>query len=114
MIENTERSERTNIEKNVLRRVHTIRAVRPLVSLSALSTAVALLALYGIGKEVWVARVVENAPHELSALPLFYFSAFTNTEFVVQALSLVVLIAVVYLVRETAQHLTRILVLARA
>lgn len=104
----------TNIEKSVMRRVHTIHALRPFVSGGALSAVVAVLTLYGIGREVWVARVFENAPHAASALPQFYLSAFTNTDVVVQALSLLALVSVMYLARETAKLITSVLVPVRA
>ena len=104
----------TNIEKNVMRRVHIIYALRPLVSGGTLSVLVATLALYGIGREVWVARVFENAPQNFSALPQFYLSAFVNTDFAVQVLSLLALLSVVYLARETATLLANVRIPVRA
>ncbi len=104
----------TNIEKNVMRRVRTVYYLRPFVSGGSLALVVAAIALYGIGKEVWVARVFENAPQTAGALPQFYLFAFLNTDFVVQALSLLALGAAVYLARETAKLFTAALVPARA
>lgn len=104
----------TTIEHTVMRRVHTIYLLRPFVSGGALSVVVASLALYGIGREVWVARVLENAPHNPSLLPQFYLSAFTNTDMFVQALSLLALVSVVYLARATAKLVTGALVPSRA
>jgi len=104
----------TNIEKNVMRRVHTIHTLRPLVSGGALAFVLAGLALVGIGKEVWVARVLENAPHTFALLPQFYLSAFTHTDIVVQALSVVALASVIYLARETAKLVSNIFIPVRA
>jgi hypothetical protein len=75
---------------------------------------VAVLALYGIGKEVWVARVVENAPESVSLLPQFYFAAFLHTHVAVQILSLAVIVSVIYLARETAKLITSSLIFVRA
>jgi nicotinamide mononucleotide adenylyltransferase len=100
----------TNIEKNVMRRVHTIHVFRPFVSGSAFSIVVAAFALYGIGREVWVARVFENAPHDFARVPEFYFSAFTNTEIIVQILTVITLISMIYLARKTAKLISNVLV----
>ena len=97
----------TKLEQNVMRRVRRIYYLRPFISGAGLSGAVAVLSLYGIGREVWVARVLENAPHDLTALPHFAFAAFANTDLIVQALSLMVIVATVYFARETAVHMTR-------
>jgi cell division protein FtsX len=99
----------SKIEKNVMRRVHTIHILRPFVSGGAAAVLVAGLALWGIGRQVWVARVFENAPREFAALPQFYLSAFTNTDFVVQILTLLTLVSIVYLARETAKLITHTL-----
>ncbi len=104
----------TNIEQNVMRRVHTIHALRPFVSGGALAVLVAALALYGIGREVWVARVFENAPHSFALLPTFYLAAFENTRLIVQAFTLVTLASVIYLARETAKLISNVLIPARA
>lgn len=104
----------TNIEQNVMRRVRTVYYLRPFVSGSTLSGVVAALSLYGIGREVWVARVVENAPREVVSLLNFALSAFANTDLVVQALSLLALGAVVYFARETSKVFASVLTPARA
>ena len=104
----------TNIEKNVMRRVRAIYYLRPIVSGGAFSLLVTVLALYGIGREVWVARVIENAPHGATDIPRFYLSAFLNTDTVVQVLSLLALVAVVYLARATAHSVAQLFLFARA
>ncbi|OGG39809.1 hypothetical protein A2118_03325 [Candidatus Kaiserbacteria bacterium GWA2_50_9] len=93
----------TNIERIVMQRVHLIRALRFAISSSALSTLVSMLALWGIGREVWVAHVLQNAPaNPLNQLG-FYVVAFAHTRLIVQALILLALTALVYLAYEVAK-----------
>jgi hypothetical protein len=103
----------TNIEKNVMRRVRTIHTLRPLVSGGTLAALVCLLALWGIGREVWVARVFQNMPQtsDFANLATFWFAAFTHTRLLVQALALVCVASVIYLARETARLTERLFVL---
>lgn len=88
----------STISNTVMRRVRVIHTVRPLLSGTALGSALALLAVWGIGREVWVAHIVENlalsfqAGHVLSYLA----AAFLNTRFVVQLLTLGALGALIY------------------
>jgi hypothetical protein len=93
----------TSIEKNVMRRVRLIRALRPVTSYAALSALVLLLALWGIGREVWVARVFANGPQDLIGHSLYLFYAFEHTRLLVQALSVLTLGSLIYLARETAR-----------
>ncbi|KND51134.1 MAG: hypothetical protein ABA06_02355 [Parcubacteria bacterium C7867-001] len=88
----------------VMSRVRTAHALRPLVSATALSLVVFVLALYGIGREVWVAHVFENLSNALGngTITTYLTAAFLNTRFVVQALSIVSLGALIWLARETA------------
>ncbi|MHB8660832.1 MAG: hypothetical protein ACYC75_02775 [Minisyncoccota bacterium] len=95
----------SNIERVVMRRVHLIRVLRPFISSGALATLIFILALWGIGREVWVARVLENAPKNLVDLPRFYVAAFDHTRLVVQALSLAALAALIYTAREFVRAL---------
>jgi len=64
-----------------------------------------ILALWGIGREVWVARVLQNAPANFFDLPRFYFSAFMHTHLVVQILILLTLFSLLYVAREVARAL---------
>jgi len=109
MIKNTEQSERTdnrtNIERIVMQRVHLIRALRFAVSGSVFSTLVSALALWGIGREVWVARVLQNAPADWLDLPRFYVAAFMHTDLLVQALVVLALFALLYVAREISRAL---------
>ena len=88
-----------------MRRVRIIRAARVALSAEAVVLALATLALYGIGREVWVARVFENAPSlaNIGASVHFWVFAFLDTRLPVQLLTLIVLVSVIYLARETAR-----------
>jgi hypothetical protein len=90
----------SNIERIVMQRVHLIRALRFAVSSGALSMIVSLLGLWGIGREVWIARVLQNAPTNLFDLPQFYIGAFLHTNFIVQACVVLTVIALLYVARE--------------
>lgn len=103
----------TKIEQNVMRRVRRVYYLRPVVSGSTLSVLIALFSLYGIGREVWVARVFENAPSDFFAIVRFLAYAFQHTDLVVQILALLTLISVAYLARETAKRVVSVFTLAR-
>lgn len=96
-------NERTNIEKIVMQRVYLIRAFKVAMGSGALSTLVSILALWGIGREVWVGRVLANAPASLLETPQFYISAFLHTHLSVQILVVVLLAALLYVAREIAR-----------
>ncbi len=103
---NNSMNDQSPIERVVMRRVRRIRALRPIVSSGALAALVFTGALWGIGREVWVARVLENAPHNVDMLPQFYLAAFDHTRLIVQALTLLTLASLIYLARETARGLS--------
>lgn len=106
MIENTERSERTNpthIERVVMRRVHLIRILYLIISTGVLAALTLVLALWGVGKEVWVARVFENAPANIEDLPNFYIAAFVHARFIVQVLTLLTFASLLFLTREVVR-----------
>ena len=94
------------IEKTVMKRVRRMRVLRMLFSNAALAAVVCVAALWGIGREVWVARVLQNAPADISELPRFYVAAFSHTRLIVQALSLAALAALILLARETARFIS--------
>ena len=104
----------SDIERVVMRRVRVIRVLRPFISAGALAVLTFTIALWGIGREVWVARVFENAPHNLALLPSFYLAAFTHTNLVVQALALASIGSLVYLARATARLAGSVLTPVRA
>jgi len=106
MIKNTESGERTNIEKNVMRRVHTVRVLRVVFSGVTASFLLLLLALYGIGREVWVARVFTNGPQDFFGHFTYLSYAFTHTRLIVQVLTLLTLASIIYLARSFARTIS--------
>ena len=106
-------TDRSPIERVVMRRVHTIRLLRPLFSGGALAALIFVAALWGIGREVWVARVIENMPQpfNLAAEERFFLFAFQHTSFLVQALALATFASLVYLARETARMISSLVAL---
>lgn len=101
--------EPTPIERRVMRRVHLIRALRYAISSGTLSTLGTIVGLWGIGSQVWVARVIENAPKDVLALPQFYTEAFLHTRPLVQLCVLATLIMLWLVAREIsrATHILR-------
>ncbi len=69
-------NEQSQIEINVMQRVHRISKLRVLISGGVFALTLALLALYAIGREVWVARVFENGPQTFSGHALYLLYAF--------------------------------------
>lgn len=102
-------NEQSNIERIVMRRVLLIRILRLVISTAVLAVLTTIAALWGIGKEVWVARVFENAPHNIGNLPNFYFAAFMHTHLIVQILTLLTLASLIYLAWETVRLIAHIL-----
>lgn len=96
----------SNIERIVMQRVYLIRALRFAISSGALSVVVSLLALWGIGREVWVGRVLQNAPSNPFDSIRFYLTAFVHTNLLVQVLILLALATLLYVVREVARALS--------
>jgi hypothetical protein len=106
MIENAERGERTDIEKNVMRRVRLIRVLGLIISTAVLAVITFVLALYSIGREVWVARVFANGPQDFTGHALYLVYAFLHTRFIVQILAVLSFISFLYLLRVTARALS--------
>lgn len=96
-----------NTKAIVLSRVRTIHALRPFISQGTLSLAVFAGALWGIGREVWVAKIVSNMPSltDIAGLSNFFLNAFLTTSFSVQMLSVLVIVAVAYSAREMAKFI---------
>ncbi|MDP3402330.1 MAG: hypothetical protein Q8S35_00015 [bacterium] len=93
----------SSVSRTVMRRVrilYGIRAATPVFAASFLF----VLALWGIGREVWVAKVFENMSSYADAPGMLSFltSAFLNTDIVVQALSILALGALIWLARSFA------------
>lgn len=93
----------THISHIVIQRVRTIHAIRPLLGRGALALVIFVAALYGIGQEVFVAKVIENMPSvsDMGALARFVTAAFLNTAFLVQALVIASLLSVGLLIRDS-------------
>ncbi len=107
-------NEPTKIERVVMRRVRTISVLRPLFSGGALAALILVAALWGIGREVWVAKVLANGPQDFFGHARYLGYAFEHTRLVVQALSLAVLAAMLYLARSAADLAVGTLLPARA
>ncbi len=97
----------TNIERTVMRRVRLIRILALVISTATFAALAFLAALWSIGREVWVARVFENMPplREGGTFLGFWLSAFLNTHFLVQVLTLLTLLSLFFLVREIFRFL---------
>lgn len=101
-------NEQSNIERAVMRRVHLIRILGLIISTITFAVITLVLALWGIGKEVWVARVFQNAPADITNLPNFFISAFGNTRFIVQILALLTFASFIYLARATIRAISSV------
>lgn len=115
MTNNTTRSDnmepminQSNIERIVMRRVRLIRLLVLIVSTATLAFLTFIAALWGIGREVWVAQVFQNAPTDFTDLPNFYFTTFAHTRFIVQILTLLTFISLIFLARETARVISSV------
>jgi hypothetical protein len=105
MMNNT-MTEQSDIERIVMQRVHRISVLRIVISGAVFAITIALLALYGLGREVWVAQVFENGPQTFSGRILYLVYAFEHTRFVVQALAVICAGSFVYLAREVLRAIT--------
>ncbi len=92
--------DRTPIERIVMRRVHLIRILLLVMSTAVLAVLAGVAGLWGIGKEVWVARVFENGPDGFFDHLGYLFYAFVHTRLIVQALSVLTLVSFGFLARE--------------
>ncbi len=97
---------KTNIQEVVMRRVHRINHMRPLLSTGTLAFVVFGFALFAIGREVWVAKVLQNMPSmtDVLAVVRFFEAAFINTRFGVQVLIVIALAALIWLARELVRY----------
>lgn len=92
-----------------MRRVRLIRIFGLIVSTVVLAVLTLVATLWGIGREVWVVRVFQNAPADIWHLPNFFISAFTHTRFIVQALAVLTLTSFAFLIRELVRLITNAL-----
>lgn len=103
----------TNIERIVMRRVRLIRILRLVISTVVLAVLTSIAALWGIGREVWVARVFENGPQDFFGRAGYLFYAFLHTHFIVQVLTVLTLGSFLYLLIELARLISDSLAPAR-
>ena len=89
----------SKIHATVMRRIHTIHFLQSPTTTLASAAIIFVLAAWGIGREVWVARVFHNSPPliDWDAVLRFYLSAFLDTRFIVQVLSIIAIGAFIWL-----------------
>lgn len=99
----------SKISRTVMRRVYTIHALRKGMPMITASTLLLVLALWALGREVWVAQVFANMPSlfDVPAITRFFASAFMHTDLAVQLFSVLALGAVVWLGRSLGRLLAR-------
>lgn len=91
----------SKIEQQVMASVAALYAARQLTSATALKLYVCVLALFGIAKLVWVARVFENLANVGTGKFFeFIFVAVVNTDVWVQVALVVLAVAGVGLIRD--------------
>lgn len=93
------------IEKKVMRRVYTVRVLRPILGNVGAAGVLFAAALYAIKREVWVAQVFANMPESTLVAPRFFIDAFLHTEVLVQISVLLVLGVFVWSARELVRAL---------
>lgn len=93
----------SRIKQVVLRRARFIRAVRTATSGTVIGMMLVIASLAAIGREVWVARVIENMPSPANFLAFvrFFEAAFMNTTAVVQVLSVMLVIGMCWALYDT-------------
>ncbi len=96
-------TDQSNIERIVMQRVHLIRALKFAISGGVFSTILSFLGLWGIGREVWVAHILQNAPRNPADLFQFYLAAFEHTRLAVQVLIVLTVAALVFVAREVTR-----------
>ena len=92
----------SDIELIVMRRVRLIRILTLIISTVTLVVITSIAALWGIGREVWVARVFENMPNVANggAFLAFWIATFVHTRLIVQILTILTGISLLFLLRE--------------
>lgn len=93
-----------------MRRVHALWVLGLVFSNTSSAIFVSAVSLYLIGREVFVAKVIENmlSMTDAAALLRFFVSALTQTEFTVQALCLTLALTLVWFVRRLMHPFLRI------
>ncbi len=100
-------TELNNIKTIVMGRVRAIHVFQMFLTTTALSVVAFVVSLWGVGREVWINRVIQNEPSislvhlnlaDISAFVHFYISAFLDTRFVVQVLVVLSVMALAWFV----------------
>ncbi len=104
----------SNIETVIMKRVRRMHLLLLVLSTLTLAALTALAALWGIGKEVWVARVFANGPQDFFGHLGYLWYAFTHTRFIVQVLTVLTLGSLILLARELVRSLARRFAQSRA
>ena len=104
----------SKIEQIVMRRVHRMRMLRFVFSGFTAGCLLSVATLYGIGREVWVARVFTNGPQDVVGHSFYLVYAFEHTRFIVQSLTLITIASLLYLAREAARLIATIFAPLRA
>lgn len=96
-----------SISETVLRRVRIIHLMR-LLFVPVFSGIAFVLAVWAIGREVWVAKVFENMPavSDAPAVLAFFMDAFVQTDVLVQVLSIVATAALAWMVAGVIRTLS--------
>lgn len=86
-------------------RVRAIALMRSVVPAYIASSVLLVGSLYLLGREVFVAQIFRNMPNPLdvAASLRFFESAFLNTHVAVQVVSIAVVVASLWVARETAR-----------
>lgn len=92
----------TKLKSQIMHRVYMVTYLRRALSPFALKSYAALALLWGVGRVVWVARVIENAPGLTRPFDNIHFftSAFAHTHLIVQVLVLGVTVFCLWLMRD--------------
>lgn len=90
----------------VVRRARFIRMLRMATSGTVVGSMLVFVSLVAIGREVWVARVIENmpSPANMFALLRFFEAAFMNTTGVVQVLSVMLVVGMCWALYDTLRQ----------
>jgi len=98
----------SNIKKNVMRRVYIIRTLKLIVSEKTFAMFVIIFSFWGVGREVWVAKVFANGPHDFWGHFQYLAYAFAHTHFLVQMLVVLAVSATAYLARAFAHYIQNV------
>lgn len=98
----------TQISHIVMRRIHRIHTLRAIVNSTVAAGALVVASLYFIGREVWVARVLQNMPRleDVAAVARFFTYAFMHTNIIVQGLVFCAVAASLWLLSELSKTIS--------